>query len=143
MPNGALHPGAAGYLMKNGSAKELMCGERLNYVSIRFFLIFIDVFCRICFYGWYGNSWLVWRFETRCGATPESLGTSAFFQHHAYEQDFSSSCSLNEPNRASPWRCSSFNWADGIEPTAFGSGYRRFYRYHGQGRLRAWGNCRD
>src|SRR5437773_5311023 len=55
-------------------------GERLNYVSIRFFLIFIDLFCRICFYGCYGNSWFVWRFERQCGARPKSLGTSAFFQ---------------------------------------------------------------
>jgi len=48
MPNGALYAGAAqgnGYL-----------GERFNYVSIRFFLISIDLFCQMCWYGWYGNS---------------------------------------------------------------------------------------
>ena len=51
MPNGALHAEAAGYLMKNGSAKELTRGERFNYGSIRFFLISIDLFCQICCYG--------------------------------------------------------------------------------------------
>jgi len=49
-------------------------GERFNYVSIRFFLISIDLFCQICCYDWYGNSWLVWGFETQRGATPRSLG---------------------------------------------------------------------
>ncbi len=49
MPNGALHAGAA-----HGDA--LYLGERFNYVRIRFFLIFIDLFCQICCYGWYGKS---------------------------------------------------------------------------------------
>jgi hypothetical protein len=40
----ALHAGAA-----QGDA--LYPGERFNYVSIRFFLISIDLFCQICCYG--------------------------------------------------------------------------------------------
>ena len=69
MPNGALHAGAA-----QGDA---YLGERFNYVSIRFFLIFIDLSCQICFYGWYG--WygsLRRRFETQRPTTPKSLGNS-------------------------------------------------------------------